>query len=74
MTLNHEVFATDPLTAVIPNDGVAKVTEPRRPRSGPSCATNCPRSSAKASTGMVWNASCPRSSATSARPSSPRAG
>ena len=31
MTLNHEVFATDPLTAIIPNDGVAKVTEPRSP-------------------------------------------
>lgn len=31
MTLNRDVFANDPLTAVIPNDGVAKVTEPHSP-------------------------------------------
>lgn len=31
MTLNRDVFTQDPVTAVIPNDGVAKVGEPRTP-------------------------------------------
>lgn len=31
MTVNRDVFAVDPTTRPIPNDGVAKVTEPRTP-------------------------------------------
>ena len=31
MTLNRDVFTYDPVTTVIPNDGVAKVGEPRTP-------------------------------------------
>jgi len=32
MTLNREVFSTDPTTTTIPNEGVTKVLEPQTPK------------------------------------------